>query len=338
MKTSNGNIVFSHSEYFADLQGSDLFKVRQLSLNPGNSDIFPYLSNIAASFEYYRFKHLRLRYEPSCSTATPGSVMLCIDYDAADGVPLGKAGFMMNQNATRTSCWTSCVMDLVAAANGAQIKRFVLNDVPPLGTDIKTYNLGNLFIATIGAPTTIIGELYVDYEVELSVPQGATNSDVTAELFTVQNTDPTSPWELGEIRQNLKNPILEVPGVNSPAISPNVDVLKVIKAGHYILNATILSTTATGAGTNANVPNGWAGSGVNISNMPSSTVSTITAGVVTIGQWLLDFDPTLATDLSRIGWFIFPTMAAVATPFMAGGSRLFLSRQPLPLQDSSTNI
>jgi hypothetical protein len=300
--------------------------------------VFPYLSNIAASFEYYKFRKLKLRYEPSCSTSTAGVVMLCIDYDASDAAPLGKTAFMMNQNATRCSSWSRSTMDLVAKANGAQVKRFVLNDTPPPNTDVKMYNLGNLFIATQGSPAAPVGEIYVDYEVELSVPQGATTHDVTAELIVNADAIPLSPWEHSTVRQNDKAPILDVPGITSPPVSNYMDILRVVKAGKYILNSTLISTVATAAGTNANTPAGYAGSGVNISNMPTSTVGSLTAGVSTLGQWLLEFDPEAVTDPARAGWFSFASMAAVATPALAAASRLFLSRQPLLLQDHSSIV
>jgi hypothetical protein len=336
--TPDGVIVFKHTEYVADLNGSADFDSRTLALNPGNEDVFPYLSNIAVSFEYYKFRKLRLRYEPSCSTSTSGVVMLCIDYDASDSAPLGKTSFMMNQNATRCSSWSRSTMDLVAKANGAQVKRFVLNDLPPPNTDVKMYNLGNLFIATQGSTGVPIGEIYVDYEVELSVPQGATTHDVTAELVVSADATPASPWESAQVKQNNRSPILDVPGVTSQSVSFNTDVLRVIRAGKYILNSTLLSTVATGAGANASTPTPWAGSGVNIANMPTSTVGSITAGVTTLGQWLLEYDPESVTDPSRAGWFVFSTIAAVATPALAAASRVFLSRQPLLLQDHQSAI
>jgi len=336
--TPDGVIVFKHTEYVADLQGSVDFDSRTLALNPGNEDVFPYLSNIAASFEYYKFRKLKLRYEPSCSTTTAGVVMLCIDYDASDSSPLGKTAFMMNQNATRCSSWSRSTMDLVAKANGAQVKRFVLNDAPPPNTDVKMYNLGNLFIATQGSTAVPIGEIYVDYEVELSVPQGATTHDVTAELIVNADATPASPWEHGIINQNTRAPILDVPGISSPMVSVNADILRVLKAGRYVLNSTLISTAATGAGTNASTPAGYAGSGVNISNMPTSTVGSLTAGVSTLGQWLLEYDPEAVTNIARAGWFSFASMAAVATPALAAASRVFLSRQPLPLQEHSSIV
>jgi hypothetical protein len=336
--TPDGVILFKHTEYIADLNGSVDFDSRTLALNPGNEDVFPYLSNIAVSFEYYKFRKLRLRYEPSCSTSTPGAVMLCIDYDASDSAPLGKTSFMMNQNATRCSSWSRSSMDLVAKANGAQVKRFVLNDFPPPNTDVKMYNLGNLFIATQGSTAAPIGEIYVDYEVELSVPQGATTHDVTAELVVNADSDPVQPYAHVTVNQNNRAPILDVPGVTSPSVSYNQDILRVVRAGRYILNSTLISTMATGAGANVNTPGGWTGSGVTITNMPTSTIGSLTAGVSTLGQWLLEFDPELVTDASKAGWFVFGSMAAVATPALAAASRIFLSRQPLLLQDHSSAI
>jgi len=63
-------------------------------------------------------------------------------------------------------------------------ERYVRSGSLASNLDIKTYDTGNLFVGAQGcADTTDIGELYVDYEVELITPQPAGESLVQAQCM-----------------------------------------------------------------------------------------------------------------------------------------------------------
>jgi len=171
--SGDGSIVVRHREYIADVLGSVAYAVTSFSVNPGLSTTFPWLSTVAANYESYKFRRLQFLYETSKSTNTSGSLMLSMDYDAADSSPSSKVEQMAMFNAVRSAVWDECVLsgdkkDLQKFG----VQRYLRNAALAANLDIKTYDIGNFLVGTIGcADTSTLGELYVEYEVELHTPQ-----------------------------------------------------------------------------------------------------------------------------------------------------------------------
>lgn len=182
VKTGNPNVSSSgrsvrirHREFVQDLTAANSsFAAYLLAINPGVTSTFPWLSSQAIRYESYLFHKLHFIYEPMVSTSTNGSLMLAVDFDAADSVPANKTAMMANQSAVRTSVWNS-VTYKAREANLAKfgVQRYTRGNNRPTGTDVKTYDIGNLIYAWVGSPTsqTTLGELYVEYDVELFTPQ-----------------------------------------------------------------------------------------------------------------------------------------------------------------------
>lgn len=328
----SGTILFKHTEYIADLAGSLLFSAnRKIAINPGNDQFFPYLSSIAANFEYYKFKKLVVRFETTAPTTQTGTVMMYIDYDATDGYSPLKRDFMANQNATRTAPWAACRMDLVKAANEAQVRRFVLSSPPAFNQDPKLYNLGNLWIGTDGqiADGTRLGELYVDYEVELSVPQAQSGEDESATIQLAPGATPTDPLAGATILQNERAKILSIPGLTEPPIGP-ATTMRLLKPGKYTIDHYLNSTGTTATGVNLFGPTNVADSGVLASIEPSSSMYSFCSGHETLCHNLLSFAETVAPNIST-GLFTYNWDAALVTN-AALGSIVRIARRSLPEQ------
>lgn len=169
----DGRVRIRHREYIADVAGSVAFAATGYAINPGIATSFPWLSNLAVNFESYLFRSLSFEYETQKSTATSGAVMLAVDFDAADAAPATKTALMTYHNAVRSAVWGECCY----RSDGADLRKFgvqryIRSAALAADLDIKTYDVGNLFVATQGeADTTAIGELYVVYDVELITPQ-----------------------------------------------------------------------------------------------------------------------------------------------------------------------
>jgi hypothetical protein len=176
--TSDGRVRVQHREYLADVNGSVNFAVTSYSVNPGLSSTFPWLAPIANQFESYLLRNLSIEFETQKSTATSGTVLLAIDYDASDAVPANKQQLMSYHDAVRSSVWNECCFS--ADTRDLQkfgVQRYIRSGALAANQDIKTFDVGNILIATQGcADATAIGELYVMYDIELITPQ----SDVSA--------------------------------------------------------------------------------------------------------------------------------------------------------------
>lgn len=173
IRGSGSGVAISHREFVLDIASNGVaFQAYSFDVNPALSALFPWLNTIAMQYETYRFRRLQFEYQPQCSTATGGSVVMAMDYDAADAVPTTKAQIMSFAGAVRANAWSPVTLTC-DQANLARFgtQRFTRGGAVPSGTDIKTYDQGKLTLALTGVPTVTCGELYVSYDVEFFTPQ-----------------------------------------------------------------------------------------------------------------------------------------------------------------------
>lgn len=167
--------VISHREYIADVsRTTNNYALDSYSINPGLAGTFPWLAQVASRFESYTFDRLDFVYEPMVATTQPGSLMMAIDFDASDSPPGNKTTLMAMQGAMRSAPWQAYRMSASAVDRRKMVpERYTRSGAPATGSDIKTLDVGNLFVATVGTgtATVILGELYVEYTVRLRTPQ-----------------------------------------------------------------------------------------------------------------------------------------------------------------------
>lgn len=187
-----------HREFCQDVSSSTVFAVSKfLPINPGNEELFPWLSPVATRFESYRFENLKFIYEPLVPTTAPGVMLMAVDFESADPLPSSKQVMMSYKSSVRCSLWESCELKL-AKADMQKIKdKFTLDHAPSTSTDVRLYNVGNLAIASTGAAAAAIcGELYVEYDVIVETPQIETSGEGVKVTWTA-GTSPTSPFTTG---------------------------------------------------------------------------------------------------------------------------------------------
>jgi hypothetical protein len=171
-RQKNGNVTVTHRELIGDIAGSVPFTVNQFSINPGLASTFPWLSSMASLYESYIFDSLEFEYSTSSSSTSNGKVMAAVDYDAADPAPLTKVAMASYEGYTSCSPWHDFVQRSAKQSLSKSKSYYVRNGPLSANQDIKTYDVGNLFLCTQGNPdTSIVGELYVKYKVRLMTPQ-----------------------------------------------------------------------------------------------------------------------------------------------------------------------
>jgi len=251
----NGDCRIVHREYIQDIQAPigpppSAFFAYSLPINPGQEGSFPWLSNVAKNFESYKFKKLKFCYETEAATSTPGTVVLSVDYDSADPTPATKQQAMAYRGSVRSPPWTpSCHMSLTEDLS-KQKQYFVRPGLPVPGTDIKTYDTGNLFVITQGvtpAPTDL-GELYVEYDVELYTPIYEPGADNSSGWLYPGGPDGINQSNLFgvEPQQNAGDVVITVVGGSGN----NLNVSGLTVGGSY---AVSLASTGTGITTPATV-------------------------------------------------------------------------------------
>ncbi len=168
----SGDLTISHREYINEIAGSVSFAVNTLQINPGLAGVFPWLSQIAQRFESYRFRKLIFHYETESATSATGSVIGTIDYDASDASPENKTQAMAYRNSVRSPPWCDFSMSSQQEDLSKRKSYYVRPGALSSNQDIKLYDVGNFFLCTQGqAGTTTIGELYVEYVIDLMTPQ-----------------------------------------------------------------------------------------------------------------------------------------------------------------------
>jgi hypothetical protein len=200
-------------------------------VTPSNEELHPWLSRVAKCFQAYRYKHARLEFKPTGSTAVASSVTCSFNSDPSalpdetvaaaadrDGSDTMSAfcagGTTLKTTASSTLGEKRYVEDVTGDLNG------VLGDVATIATGIAQIVTGatNIFSAAVAtkisakklarvsqkppgvdvkdppAEPVVIGQLYIDYEVEFYSPELAPDPDKGVTKFIVSDDDEYNPW------------------------------------------------------------------------------------------------------------------------------------------------
>lgn len=173
-----GNCRIKHREYWMDIAGSTNFTSSEgAAINAGNGNVNPWLNRMAGNYEFYKFHSFKICYEPQCSTTTSGYVLITVDYDTNDPAPQDKQQAMAYKGSVRAAPWTSC--EFICDKADLSRRKSYFTRPATSGSELALYNVGRIFVCTggnpVGQPT--LGELYVEYEVELITPQQRASSE-----------------------------------------------------------------------------------------------------------------------------------------------------------------
>lgn len=251
------------------------------TVNAGSGNAFPWLSQIAANYDRYRFKRLRLVYVPLCPTTEGGRVTMLYDVDSTDPIPLDRQALSNYHCSSEGAPWATQYLDCKLSDNS---KWYYTDGTSSNSLTNNTLNAtldqGQFFAATYaGTSTNSIGEIYALYDVELTDPQpsGANVFQSFGVGDTTSNTFPSNA------------PIFNTTG------SSNSISLAFGSPGRYMLSLYCASTSAgtfsvSGGAFNVgdrrvtNATNTNAVAIVSVGNLPGSA----TFGALTgLGSWTL---------------------------------------------------
>ena len=151
------------------------------TLNAGNALTFPWLSAIALNYEQwtpngiiFEFRSTATEYSTSVNL---GSIIMATEYDYSDADYSSKMEALNSAYAMESKTSTEVQMHGVECAPSANPNRiFWVNagTVVPAGTSKNEYFLGKFQIATVGssgAANSVVGSLYINYDITLRKPQ-----------------------------------------------------------------------------------------------------------------------------------------------------------------------
>lgn len=250
--TSNRNgdlrVRVKHREYVSEIAGSVGYAAVPFSINPALVSLFPWLGQMASLFESYQFNKLTFQYRTQCATTVTGKALLSVDWDSADAVPATKVAQLQERTKMDDAAWKN--FDLPCDIQDLRkfgTQRFTRSGTLAANLDIKTYDVGNLIIGTQGqAATTAIGELWVEYDVELMTPQSGSAAAAG-----------TGAKIVGAVAISDTNILGNIPVITGSAgvVSAVNNTITFIQAGNYLVSVFRTGTvqvplTVTGTATN----------------------------------------------------------------------------------------
>lgn len=157
--------------------GSSDYSIVSQSVNPGTT--FPWLSNQAKMYDKYKFRKLRIHFKTSGPTVNFGTVGLGFDYNPLSGDPLDSVEFSQLTTWNIQSAWKNFSMSVDVTR--PLLPYFFTRTTRIGGSDLKTYDIGRLYIMFEGIPSsvtsgTILGYIEAEYDVDLIDKQPALRS------------------------------------------------------------------------------------------------------------------------------------------------------------------
>jgi len=169
-----------HREYIGDLYtgtpvgGVTPFNLISFKLNPGNSQLFPWLANIAKNFQHWTpngmIVELKSRSSSYAANVALGEVSASIDYNSLDPPPASLREMLNMEYAQSCKPSDSLIMPVECAPqNDVLTHLFVAKDNNYEGGDPLFFDLGTLFLATEGIPLSgndpvPVSQIWVSYE------------------------------------------------------------------------------------------------------------------------------------------------------------------------------
>lgn len=180
---TGSDIVFTHSEYVADIQAQANFTSTTYLINPGNPVLFPWLSQIASLYEMYEMLGLVLQVRTTCLNATTaglgvGTINIATEYDvydngfdnkkAMDACEFASSSLPTENQLHPIEC------DPKRSATRMQYVEPGISSLVGIQGDARLDFMGATTVASVGQPSAydgqIVGELWVSYKVRLSRP------------------------------------------------------------------------------------------------------------------------------------------------------------------------
>lgn len=176
------DIVFAHREYIGDVKSSINFTATTYPINPGNNQMFPWMSRVAGLFEEYEMLGCLFEYRSTSATAVGttssgmGVVVMATDYDCYDQNFTTKRQMEAAEFSSAAVPFETFLHPIECdRSRNVLAQEYVVPGITKYSDapgDARLSVLGNFTIATEGQQVdgTTIGELWVTYHVKLSRP------------------------------------------------------------------------------------------------------------------------------------------------------------------------
>ena len=244
----NTRRIIKNRELVRDVSSTVNFATVSYRENPGFSH-WIWASQQAKGYERYRVKKLAYEIVPLYgNTDAKGKFFLAFDLDPNDGNPpsgdSGMRDLVASEFVIDTPSWKAARLSLPASKLMSGIQTKTVRDGPVHGS-LREYDMGSVIVGTVGFDNdgTVVGQLYVDYEIELLSPQ------VNVRVAAPRNT---TTWRATENLDLADNTWTNVVWGANPTITGQLNIALndakdtfTVKPGTYFI--TVGVRTYTGA-------------------------------------------------------------------------------------------
>lgn len=236
---TNGPVVIRHREYIGDMtcpvgSPSPFNIFFEEPINPGNPNMFPWLSQLAPMFQEWEalgmIFEIRTMSSDYTSNVSMGTVFAAADYNVQAAPPVNKQ--QLENMEYSQSCKPSCSILMPIECSPVKTVATHLYIAPDLnygGGDPQFYDLAQVFLGSQGLPNTggvvgTIAELWVSYEIILFKPKISIGVD-SGEEAGWYIPDPTVDAPLGSNRiafQGNQSPFIKLVADEQAIYFPSV--------------------------------------------------------------------------------------------------------------------
>jgi len=192
----DGRFIIRHREYLTDIvtAADSTFNNTAFRIQPGISDTFPWLAQVAGAFEQYKMRGMIFEFKSTSADALNstntalGTVIMATEYDVSK--PEFTTKQQMENHQFASSAKQSCSMlHPIECARGTSPLETLCIRTSDTEEDQRFCDFGNFQIATVGqqGASVNIGELWVTYELELMKPRldpdGGSDNNIKSSWF-----------------------------------------------------------------------------------------------------------------------------------------------------------
>lgn len=191
------SIRIRNREFIGDVSSSQLFDSSSYVINPGNSTLFPWLSNIAAAYQQWQANGMIFYFNSTSATAIGstntalGTLMMATNYDLAEADYASKVEMLSSYFSNSGPPCEDLMHAIECDPHSRPIDVLYIDQAGESVTDPALFNLGTFQVATAGVQAaSVIGELWVSYDITFMKPKMASSGDYSL----LQN----GPWTVAD--------------------------------------------------------------------------------------------------------------------------------------------
>lgn len=196
--------TFRHCEYVADVVTGEgtpsAFKLAEYDLTPANKGLFTWLSQITDAFQEWEMNGMLVEFRSTASSVSTtlgmGAVFMAVDYNFDTPAPTTKQEVENMEFAMSAKPSASMIMPIECARSLDALTHLYLgpHGTVPEGKDPKFYNLGRLYIGSLGCPVanSFVGEIHISFECTLYKPILRAGGGLSLDI-------PWAHWQLGTL-------------------------------------------------------------------------------------------------------------------------------------------